>query len=60
MFENWRCLKKNQGIQILLGVQKVLSEDKDEHIPMHYSPNMTSSMKLSPITSIDVEVSSNL
>lgn len=53
-------LKKNQGYQILLGIQNVLSGDEDGHLPTNYSPDMTSNMKFSPITSVDVERSFSL
>ncbi|CAI6375765.1 unnamed protein product [Macrosiphum euphorbiae] len=48
------------GYQILLGIQNVLSGDEDGHLPTNYSPDMTSNMKFSPITSVDVERSFSL
>jgi hypothetical protein len=60
LLKNGRCLKKCQGYQILLGIQKMLFRDEDGHLPTNYSPDMTSNMKFSPITSIDVESSFSL
>ncbi|KAF0760196.1 DUF659 domain-containing protein [Aphis craccivora] len=53
-------LQKNQGYQMLSGIQKVLSGDEDGHLPINYSPDMASNMKFSPITSVDVERSFSL
>jgi hypothetical protein len=39
--------KKNQGYQILLSIQKMLSEDEDGQLPKNYSLNMTTNKKFS-------------
>lgn len=51
---------KKQRFQILLGLQKMQSGNKDRHISTNCSPNMTSNMKFSPMTFVDIKRFFNL
>lgn len=52
-------LEKNVGFQTLKGVKSVLNKERTE-IDLNISPDIISSLKHAPITSVDVERSFSL